>query len=193
MEQTKKAIYFLNQLQMLKNTSRTGWLTILAPDESVAEHTYRTAMIGLLIAKMLNLKKEQQLEVVVGCLLHDIEECYIGDLHKIAQNYLKTDKRKLQKKLLDELPKELKEDYKKFLNPKNKENKKIKEIIMDADRLECALTAKYYLDLGYKTEDWIKNSSALLNTDIAKNLLEEINRIKTIEWIKENKKADKKG
>lgn len=184
MKEERKIAEFLNHLQMLKNNQRSGWVTVLAPNESIAEHSYRTTVIGLIIAKMLNLKKDQQLQVLIGCLFHDVEECYIGDLHKIAQNYLIKNDKKIKAKILEHLPKKLILDYKKVLNTKNRE---IIEIIEDADKLECALTAKYYLDLGYKTKDWITNCGKKLNTKIAKKIFNEIKKMDTIKWINENK------
>ncbi|MEM4137243.1 MAG: HD domain-containing protein [Candidatus Anstonellaceae archaeon] len=173
---------FLNKLAILKNISRTGWDVIGAPQESVAEHSYRTALIALILAKNLKLSEKEILNVIVGSLLHDIEEIYIGDLHKIAKKYITIKKRELEKKLISEMPQELKEYYLEYIN-----NEKLRLIVKDADRLECALTAKNYKDSGYKTKSWIYNTKKSLKLRESRELFKYLMKTNLIKLIEREK------
>jgi putative hydrolase of HD superfamily len=186
----KKAVKFLNLLGLLKYTPRSGWQVVQAPFESVASHVFRTALIGLVLAKLAKLNENEELTLLKICLLHDTEECYILDLHKIAKKFLKIKKNLLKKEILNVCPNFLKDDINLVLNDSNKKikpskNKKLDKIYMlamDADKLECILTAKYYYDLGFKTESWIKNNKII--TREGKLLLKNIKNLNTLEFLK---------
>ncbi|MCX8163017.1 MAG: HD domain-containing protein [Candidatus Micrarchaeota archaeon] len=177
-----KTINFLNKLQILKNISRSGWDVIAAPKESVAEHLYRTVPIALILAKKLKLNEHEILLLIVGSLFHDLEEIYIGDLHKIAKKYLKPNKNKINKKIISEFPEEIKDYYLEYLK-----NKKIKQIVKDADKIECALTAKNYNDLGYKTKSWIENTKNSLKLKESKKLFLKLLKVNLVRLIEKEK------
>ena len=53
--------------------------------QTVADHSYRVAMLVLIIADRLNLSEKKTYELVIQALLHDIEESVLGDV----QYYIK--------------------------------------------------------------------------------------------------------
>lgn len=69
---------FILELGKLKSIKRQGWLNagIEAP-ESVADHSYRCAMLALIFAKEVPL---DELKVIKMALVHDICEIYSGDI-----------------------------------------------------------------------------------------------------------------
>ncbi len=64
----------------LKTTARAGWLRAGVPEidaESVAEHTFRTAFIAMILGDLLKLDTGKILKLA---LLHDLAEAVIGDI-----------------------------------------------------------------------------------------------------------------
>jgi len=55
--------------------------------ESVAEHSYRTAVIGYILAALEQANPEKTAAL---CLFHDTAETRIGDLHWVTKRYLRT-------------------------------------------------------------------------------------------------------
>tara|TARA_Y100000034_G_scaffold129774_2_gene186881 strand:- start:219 stop:722 length:504 start_codon:yes stop_codon:yes gene_type:complete len=160
---------------MLKRTQRTGWWAAGVKDaENVAEHSFRCAIIGFILAK---LEGEDAEKIAFECLIHDTAETRIGDMNKVAASYI--DSSKGEKKAFYEqmkfLPKDLAENFIKAY-----ESKAV--IAKDADLLECALTAKEYLEQGYDTQNWIDNVRKNLKTNSAKKLLIDIEKTKSTSW-----------
>ncbi|MBI4399321.1 HD domain-containing protein, partial [Candidatus Micrarchaeota archaeon] len=88
-------IDFLYEVGLLKRTPRSGWLTIGIKDcESVAEHSFRCAILGYVLARM---EKANVEKIVLLCLFHDVPEARIGDLHLIARKYVSKNYKKLVK------------------------------------------------------------------------------------------------
>jgi len=66
------------ELGLLKEVKRTGWvLKNVAGVESVSDHTWRVAMLALLLAPQLEV---DQLKLVKMALVHDLGEAGVGDI-----------------------------------------------------------------------------------------------------------------
>jgi putative hydrolase of HD superfamily len=62
----------------LKTTQRAGWARVGLPSpESVAEHSYRLALLAALVAPRLGLERAR---LVLMALLHDLPEAHVGDI-----------------------------------------------------------------------------------------------------------------
>ena len=180
----KTIIQFLYEAGQLKNVPRSGWLTVRAPHESVAEHVFRTAMIAHILAKMAKLGEKEELMLIKAAIYHDLHEARISDLHLITKKYVKSDEKKCEKEQIENLPKEIREDLEACLNLPDK----LQVYLKDADKLECAITAKEYLDLGYKTKDWIENTKKLVKSKEAKKLLDELQKESSLKWLSDERK-----
>lgn len=76
-KEIKTIINYLFLIGKLKWLKRSGWIERKVPDpESVAEHTYRVAMICFIIAPLLNLDREK---LILMALFHDFAEGIFGD------------------------------------------------------------------------------------------------------------------
>ncbi|HLD75705.1 MAG TPA: HD domain-containing protein, partial [Candidatus Norongarragalinales archaeon] len=142
--------------------------------ETVAEHTFRTALIAGALAA-------EELETPRACawlaLLHDLPETRTLDLHRVAQAYVKDDEKKAKKDQASLLPKNLQALFLEEPTPKQK------QIVKDADLLELALTAKEYESLGYReAEAWRKNAGKKLKTKTAKKWFAGIERADPSRW-----------
>ena len=71
-------IDFFHEIGSLKDLKRTGWLMRkVSNPESVADHSFRTAVMALILAPRLKLNTEKCLKMAV---LHDLAEARIGDI-----------------------------------------------------------------------------------------------------------------
>ncbi|MFH1285036.1 MAG: HD domain-containing protein [Candidatus Micrarchaeota archaeon] len=177
---------FIFELGMLKRTPRSGWLSLGIKDcESVAEHSFRMAVLAMILAKMEGANEERVLKM---CLLHDLPEARTSDLSYLHAKYAKADMEKAAKDSLDGLlfEKEALALITEF------EAQKTKEAIVakDADYLECIFQAKEYLEIGFKfAEHWIKNAKKKLKTKSARELEEEMEKTSSFEWLANARKS----
>lgn len=176
---------FLFEVGKLKKVKRSGWWLIgVDLPESVADHSYRCAVIGYFLAKLENV---DPYKVAVMCLFHDVQEARINDLHRVGQRYLDSgaaEKKAFKEQIAslgDELGGELKPLLELFGNKDNIEG----TIAKDADILECALQAREYQHEGFVgADDWLKNARGTLSSKSAKKLLKQIETADPDEWWK---------
>lgn len=168
---------FFYQAGALKGVPRSGWKTVGIEPESVSEHSFRTALIAHFLAKEEGVKDLEG--VLLAALLHDLHEVRISDLHLIAKKYAKVDEKRARMDSLGPFP-----EFAKLFN-----NKKIMEIVNDADKLELIFQAKEYQDLGNPyVKDWIKNASACLKTKSAKKMRAQLLKRNAFSWLFEARK-----
>lgn len=140
-------IKFLEITGILKQTERTGWVEVgVYHPESVADHTFRTALFCMLYADMENLDVLKMLRMA---LIHDLPEAVIGDLtppQKTAETEM--EEKNSMKHILSLLPKEQREKYlavwREYKDGKTREAKAVWQL----DKLEMALQAKEYEKMG---------------------------------------------
>ena len=96
----KKTHALLLEALSLKNLARTGWVLRGAARESVAEHTYGTAIVALVLARMEKLKASDEAALVRIALLHDLHEARIGDLVPSQKRKAKPDEAKVERVML---------------------------------------------------------------------------------------------
>jgi len=130
----KKAHALLLEALSLKNLARTGWMLRAAPRESVAEHTYGTAIIALMLSKMEKLKAKDEHALLRLALLHDLHEARIGDLVPSQKKKLHPDESKVEREMLSGTPFE--KEIKLLAN-----KGKLHTLANDADRLDMLFRA----------------------------------------------------
>ena len=181
--QDKTLLEFISEAGLLKRIKRSGWWVLGIKDgESVAEHSFRCAIIGYVIAKK---EKVFPYKVLAMTLFGDIYEARINDLHKMAQRYF--DFEKGEDKAFNEQVKPLPKGIKNELGNLHKEyrGQKTKESIIarDADILECLIQAKEYYEFGFKEADkFMKKAPQHLKTRSAQKLWRLAKKIELNEW-----------
>ena len=77
MSKIKGILSFINETEGLKKLMRHSWLSN-GRRESVAEHTWRMAMMALILAQKLQRKVDigHTLQIII---IHDLPEIYAGD------------------------------------------------------------------------------------------------------------------
>ncbi|MBN2094894.1 MAG: HD domain-containing protein [Candidatus Aenigmarchaeota archaeon] len=168
------------ELGQLKRISRSGWrLAGIDCPESVADHNSRTIQIGYLLALMEGY--EDPGEVCAILAFHEIAECRICDIDKVANRYVDYDEEEIledQVRPLGDMGKEIVALTRKIL----RKDCRAGIIAKDADFLETALTAKEYLEKGYDTKPWIKNSLGRLQTRSAIRLGQALPEVSSTDW-----------
>jgi putative hydrolase of HD superfamily len=178
----KELVRFIFELGHLKKIKREGWrLAGITLPESVSEHTLRAAQIGFILAKLEGY--ENPYEICTMIVFHELEECRIGDIHRIARKYVVPSEEKCVTEQTEKLDGIGKDIFKLWKSVKDKNNK-AGIIAKDADLLEMAFTAKEYLEKGYPTQHWIDVVSKNLVTDSAKKLFNIMMSTPTNWWKK---------
>ncbi len=174
---------FLYEVGQLKRVKRSGWWIAGVKDpESVAEHTFRTAIIAYLLAR---LERADTGKVVLMALFHDLPEARTNDAHRMVRRY--ADWGDVDKKAISEQSKRLPEgvanEVVSLFEEFEKEASMEASLARDADLLECLVQAREYQALGCRdVADWILNAQAALATESAKRIAAECLRTEPKEW-----------
>jgi putative hydrolases of HD superfamily len=137
----------------LKNISRQGWINKLSlkHPESVADHSYSMAIMGMVISDLENYNSEKILKMI---LLHDLAESKIGDY--TPNQISKENKIKIENNAYDEiinsLPDAIKLQYGQIWEEYQKQESPESKIVHQIDKLEMALQAKMYQKEGLPKE-----------------------------------------
>jgi len=173
---------FIHEAGQLKKNPRSGWLSIgIKNPESIADHSWRTALIGFLLARMEGANANRVIEL---CLFHDLPESRLGDINYVSARYLEKD---LVKATSDQLEgifcaDEISSLVREFAERRTKEA----IIAKDADLLEMIAQARDYIDSGnaYAIE-WIKDAKKKLKTRSARQLATALSKTSSNEfWLR---------
>ncbi len=170
---------FLHVLE-LKEVSRTGWEEVGIDGESVADHSYGTALLCLLLAPD-DLDQEKLLKMA---LLHDLGEVKTDDVvidrgGEIDRN-LRRVTRKIEQEEMQQIlsgfgRESLLELWNEYAEQSSEEAKFLKQV----DKLEAALQAyKYREERGeFEEEDftnWLDSAEKYVEDEDLKGILESI-------------------
>jgi len=188
MEQKKPAaaiaVDFFYEAGALKNLSRSGWrLAGIKNAESTADHSYRTAVIAYVIARMEGANAERAATLAV---FHDVPEARIGELDKVMAAY--HEKSAAERKAVRESEannlfggKWYSQIIGEIAARKTAESKAAN----DADLLECVLTAIEYAQSGFpRAADWAIAKQKLMLTKSGKKLYGEALKSDPSKWWK---------
>jgi len=162
---------FIYELGMLRRVRREGWrLTGVDRPESVAAHSLRAAQIGYLLACMEDYGQPE--EVAAMLVFHDMGECRIGDIHKVANRYVDADEKTAVAEQCSRIGGTGKrilalwQRYEAGGDPAG-------VIARDADLLEMAASAREYMATGYQgAERWLDAIEPRLSTGSARRLFD---------------------
>ncbi|MEV7542064.1 HD domain-containing protein [Streptomyces sp. NPDC089915] len=176
--------HFLYEAGTLKNARRTGWwMAGVNNPESVADHSWRTALIASVIAKLEGADPARAAFLAVW---HDTQETRTGDVNHLGKKYstaadpiaVTADQTAGMPDLLADTIQDLVAEY---------EAKETAESICarDADKLECMLQGIEYKAQGYaNAQRWIDNSRSRLTTETAQRLADELLEQDTLAWLR---------
>ena len=158
---------FFFEIGMLKKTPRSGFQFLGSGAESVAEHSYRTAMVGYSLARMT--PEADSAKVVLMCLFHDVPEARMGDLNYVNKKYLSADEERAVRDLAQTIP--FGDEYQTTLTEFDDTQSTEAVLAHDADQLEMILSLKEYKDLGNRyADEWYSIARKRLRTELALEL-----------------------
>jgi len=166
--QCERVLAFTIAAGRLKRVMRTGWAVRALPNESVADHSYRTALLAATISRMVDAEVDYS-KVVEMALIHDLAEAYIGDWdHETTGLVGRKTKSELEgtviRRLLLELPKDVSERFSQLWEEYASERTFESKIVHLADKLEAAIQALEYRRSGMDRqiyEGFVKNLEEL--------------------------------
>jgi len=165
---------FFKTAANLKKISRQGWVNKLSLDspESVADHSYSMAIIGMVISDLQNYDSEKIIKMI---LLHDLAESKIGD--HTPEELSKEEKKKLENNAFDEIIKDLpdliKSQYLQIWQEYQENNSLESKIVHQIDKLEMAIQAKIYEKDGH-SKDKLESFFESARIDITDPKLKEL-------------------
>ena len=176
---TKRAVEFLFEVGMLKKTPRTGYQFLGSGGESVADHSFRTAIIGYVLASQEN--DADRNKVVLMCLFHDLSEARSGDHNYMNKKYVEVDEESAIRDQVRELL--FGDEIIALIHEFNSGDTLDARLSKDADQLDLILELKEQLDLGNpNAQDWLSFAFRRLHTDGAKKMAEEILTTHSTDW-----------
>jgi len=176
----KEIVNLLNEIGMLAKTPRSGFAFLGSGKQSVAEHSYRVTLIGLILADLVeeNIDKHK---LMLLCLLHDLPEARTGDLNYVNKKYVQADEAKALEDLGSRSPfgREIIKHFQEYANNESLEAK----LAHDADQLELLLVLKQEYDTGNpRALLWFEKCYKRLLTESAKKLANEIKTTSSDSW-----------
>jgi len=169
---------FFKTAANLKKISRQGWIDKLSLDnpESVADHTYSMAVIGMVISDLENYNSEKIIKMI---LLHDLAESKIGDitpeqLNKEKKNELENN---VFNKIIKNLPNLIKSQYLQIWQEYQENTSLESKLVHQIDKLEMALQAKIYKNDGHsqkKLESFFESAKIDITDPKLKELFTKI-------------------
>jgi len=180
----KNIVNFLFEIGILKKTPRSGYQFLGTGNESVAEHSFRVAVIAYLLAK--NESKADMQKVVLMSLFHDFHEARTGDHNYVNKKYVTVN----ENKAVNDLARKLSfgQEIVSLIDEFNSRETLEAQLSQDADQLDFILELKRQQDLGnISAGEWLKHSAKRLITDFAKTLADEIVTTDSSDWWFEKK------
>lgn len=169
---------FLFEAGMLRKTPRTGFQFLGSGGESVAEHSFRTAIIGYVLASLAGVDAER---TAVLCLIHDFHETRTGDFNYVNSIY-NTGKNRLAMRhalkgtgLTDRLLP--------LWDEQDKKETPEAQLAKDADCLDLILCLVEERDLGNPyAEKWLESALKRVSSAVGQELARQIVESDHTDW-----------
>lgn len=162
---------------MLRKTPRSGYQFLGSGGENVAEHSFRTAIIGYVLA---DLSGADVLKTICMALFHDLHEARIGDFNYVNRMY---NSRNASMALEHALDGTGLDEVMRLWQELEASQSLEALLVHDADQLDLILNLKQEKDLGNPYADkWLECSLPRLRTKPGRELAEMIIRTDHTDW-----------
>lgn len=164
-EELSAVARFFFEMGMLKRTARSGFQFLGTGKESVADHSFRVAVIGYALARLT--AHPDPYRVLCLCLFHDAPEARTGDMNYVNKQYVTVHEAKAVRDLTSPLP--FGEELRSFIEEYREGTSEAARLAHDADQLDLLLELKQQKDLGNAyAEDWIRYAVERLQTPVGR-------------------------
>lgn len=174
---------FLFETGLLKRAARTGWWVAgLTDPESIAEHSFRTALVGTVLAAM---EGADPARTAMLCVLHDTQETRVGDVPHHSRPYVSVAANDaVTADQVAGCPPEVAQVVREAVAEYEAGHTREAVVARDADKLECLIQAVEYQRQGWRTvQPWIDSNRTALRTPSAHQLAEAVLAIGTLDWL----------
>ena len=165
----------------LKSLKRTGWVRNNIPQpESVADHSFRTALLAMVLAPKIGTDTEKAVKMA---LIHDLGEAKIGDIVTVKANKILpnlTSKLKKERKAMQEILSLLdQEEYLKLFDEYEENRTKEARFIKQLDKLEMVIQA-YEYEKKYKVnlDEFFEYTEKVVDNVKLKQVLKDIEKLR---------------
>lgn len=179
LEDLRAVAHFFFEMGMLKRTARSGFQFLGSGKESVADHSFRVAIIGFALARLSG--HEDPYRVVCLCLFHDMAEARTGDMNYVNKQYVSVHEDKAVQDLTRRLP--FGAELRSFMEEYREGQTEAALLAHDADQLDLLLELKQQQDLGnaYATQ-WIRYAIERLQTSVGRDAARVIVETDSAAW-----------
>ncbi|MFI6162390.1 HD family hydrolase [Micromonospora haikouensis] len=182
-DQHAAAMRFIFEAGVLKRAARTGWwFAGVKHPETIAEHSHRTALIGMILAAM---EGADPARVTMLCVLHDTQETRTTDLPHIAKRYLTAaPNTTITADQVAGCPPAVTDTITAAVTEYEAGETLDAIVARDADKLECLVQAVEYRHQGIdNVQRWIDSSRAALRTNSAHRLADAALTGQPLAWL----------
>jgi putative hydrolase of HD superfamily len=183
-ERLRRLADFLFEVGMLRKTQRTGYQFLGSGAENVAEHSFRTAVIGYTLAVMTERSERATADpyrTAMLCLFHDLHEARTGDFNYVYKRYNKSDPVRaitdalvgtgMRERILD------------LWDELEGCDTLASLLAQDADQIDLILNLKEELDLGNRyAAKWLEHAVKRLRTEEGRALTDQILKTDHTDW-----------
>ena len=177
-QQLERITDFFHEAGHLRHTPRSGYAFLGSGSENVAEHSYRTSVIGYTLAKLAGADAAR---VTFLCLFHDLHEARTGDFNYVNHRYDTCRDRDALQDAVDGtgLEQDIFDGWDELQERRSLEAR----LAHDADQLDLICNLKAELDKGNKfAADWLESAVKRLRSPQAQALCEVILRTDHNRW-----------
>lgn len=180
MNTSHSIVNLLHEMGMLSLIPRSGFAFLGSGKQSVAEHSFRTALVAYLLARLVGQPVDTH-KLVMMCLFHDLPEARIGDLNYVQKKYVIP--------CLDKALEDIASGS--FLGPEivawiqeyEQGTSLEAQLAHDADQLELLLVLKCEEEMGnLRAKEWMFNLLKRLQTDAGKQVADAICQTPSDAW-----------
>ena len=161
---------FLFEAGMLRKTPRTGYQFLGSGRENVAEHSFRAALIGYVLADMAGADAEH---TAMLCLIHDFHEARTGDFNYVNSMYNTSRQRPAMEHALQGTG--LSDRLMVLWDEQDAEQTSEALLAKDADQIDLLLNLVEERNLGNPyAAKWMEAAMERIGTDQGKELARQI-------------------
>ncbi|MDD5146077.1 MAG: HD domain-containing protein [Candidatus Pacebacteria bacterium] len=189
MKKIEKIVNFFFEVGTAKNLLRNHHQVLKQSNDTIASHSFRTAIIGLVLADMEKANKEK---VVQMCLLHDVAELRTGDANFINKFYRVENEENAIKEQWDDIPggKELV----RLLSEYNARKTQEAIIAKEADNLDqIFLQREYFSENSYDLKKWHGHIAKNLKTASGRKIAGLAMKTNPLKWLYDFSESKKKA
>lgn len=169
---------FLFEAGMLRKTPRTGYQFLGSGGENVAEHSFRAAMVGYVLASMAGANAEH---TAMLCLIHDFHEARTGDFNYVNSIYNVSSQRLAMQHALKGTG--LSEKLLNLWDEQEEGESREARLAKDADQIDLILNLVEQKSLGNPyASKWLTSAMLRLHTEEGKRLAESIVDTDPADW-----------